>query len=107
MRAAFLLALGACAPTINASSYSRDCDADSQCTRILVGDLCSCSCTLSAINTRDYDRYLSDVQRVGGFNCHNTCIDGGDDAAYSCGLGIGAGCSAGTCVNVVVDAGAD
>jgi len=97
-----LLVVSACGTTINASNYASDCDADSQCVRIVVGDICSCSCDLAAINERDFDKYFSDLQRIGA--CRNTCIDGGDDASFSCGEGIGAQCSAGACTTYTLPA---
>ena len=105
MRLAILLVLVGCGTTINASNYNHDCDADSQCTRIVVGDICACSCTYAAINMSDYDKYLNDLHNIG--TCMSTCIDGGDDASFACPIDIGAACSAGTCVNVVIEAGAD
>jgi hypothetical protein len=91
----------ACGTTINASSYATDCDADNQCERIVVGDICSCTCQFAAINVRDNDKYVADLERIGA--CRNTCIDGStNDASFSCGVGIGAQCSAGRCATVVV-----
>jgi hypothetical protein len=91
----FLLLTAGCSTTINAANYAKDCDADTQCTRIVVGDICSCNCDLAAINERDFDKYFADLQRVGA--CRTTCIDGSDDAGFSCGEGMGAQCTAGTC----------
>ena len=70
--------------------------------RVIVGDICSCSCTLAAINDRDYDKYTTDYMNVGA--CRTTCIDGGDDASFTCGEDIGAQCSAGTCVTYMLPA---
>jgi hypothetical protein len=95
VRALFFSLLCACGTTLHASDYASDCDADKQCERVVVGDVCSCACTLTAINIRDNDKYVSDFERIGA--CRTTCIDGGDDASYSCGEGIGAQCSAGRC----------
>ena len=98
----FFTVLCACGTTIHASDYASDCDADIQCQRIAVGDICSCSCDLAAINIRDFDKYFSDLQRIGA--CRNTCIDGGDDASFTCGEGIGAQCSAGRCTTYALPA---
>lgn len=105
MRWVMLVALCACSTTIKASNYTHDCDADNQCVRIFVGDVCSCTCTLAAINVRDEQKYLNDLENIG--TCENPCTGDGGDAGFQCGVGIGAACSAGTCVNVMVDAGAD
>ena len=88
MRWMFLL-LSACGTTIYADHYANDCDADNQCVRVSVGDQCACSCDLAAINERDYDKYISDLERIGG--CRNTC--GSDsDSGFACGQGVGARC---------------
>jgi hypothetical protein len=55
----------ACSTTINPKNYATDCDADDQCTRIVVGDICSCACDLAAINVRDIDKYYGDLQVIG------------------------------------------
>lgn len=96
-----LLATSACGTTLHASDYASDCDADSQCVVVTVGDICSCDCQLAAINDRDYDKYVDDIIRTGGCRDPPTC---------SCGDGIGAICAAGTCQTVALppsDAGAD
>jgi hypothetical protein len=90
------LSVCGCGTTLNANNYAQDCDADLQCVRVIVGDICGCSCDLAAINERDYNKYYADLQRVGA--CRPTCIDGGDDASFQCGLGIAAQCSAGMCI---------
>ncbi len=97
----------ACGTTIYPDHYAHDCDADNQCVRISVGDQCSCACDLSAINVRDYDNYISDLERIGA--CRNTCGAAQPDAGpYTCGEGIGARCSGGTCTTYSLpDAGAD
>jgi hypothetical protein len=109
-RAVLWLALAGagCNSTIRAQDYSSDCDADLQCVRISVGDVCSCDCNLAAINDRDYDKYLYDLQRIGAGSCHTTCTEP-DGAPSTCGLGIGARCSAsGQCETYQLpDAGAD
>jgi hypothetical protein len=101
---ALLFATSACGTTIYADHYASDCDADNQCVRISVGDQCACTCDLASINERDYDNYITDLERIGG--CRNTCspnVDGGDpDAApnvteLQCGQGVGSKCSAGKC----------
>ncbi len=90
------LSCAGCGTTIHATDYASDCDADIQCVRIVVGDICSCTCDLAAINTRDFDKYFADLQRIGA--CRNTCIGDADDAGdYTCGAGIGTQCSAGKC----------
>ncbi len=101
MRLAFLVFLCACGTTIHASDYANDCDADLQCTVIPVGDVCSCTCDLAAINDRDFDKYANDLQRIGA--CRQTCTT--DDAGtYACGIGIGARCSAGLCITYALPA---
>lgn len=102
--AACLVLLTACNSTIRATDYASDCDADLQCVRISVGDICSCDCNLAAINDRDYDKYLTDLQRIGAGSCHNTCTTP-DGAPTSCGIGIGARCQGGQCETY--DAGTD
>jgi hypothetical protein len=99
-----LLLLASCGTTIYADHYASDCDADNQCTRISVGDQCACTCEFAAISDRDYDKYISDLERIGG--CRTTCDP---DASASCGLGIAARCSgAGTCVTYEIpDAGSE
>lgn len=108
--AALLLALAGagCSTTIRAQDYAADCDADLQCVRISVGDVCSCDCNLAAINDRDYDKYLSDLQRIGAGSCHTSCVQA-DGAPSTCGLGVGARCgAAGQCETYLVpDAGSD
>ncbi len=97
----------ACGTTIYADHYASDCDADNQCVRISVGDQCSCTCDLAAINARDYDKYVSDLERIGG--CIHTCTSSDPDAApYSCGEGVAARCSAGVCTTYTLpDASSD
>jgi hypothetical protein len=98
VRSALLFTLlCACGTTLHASDYANDCDADTQCERVVVGDICACTCNLAAINVRDDNKYVSDLERIGG--CRSTCLptDGGDDASFACGQGIGAQCSAGRC----------
>ena len=104
-RTSLLLLACSCGTTLNANNYAHDCDADTDCVRVVVGDICACTCSLSAINLRDYDKYTHDYQAIGV--CRTVCTDDGGDGGYTCGQGVGAACSAGTCVNVVVDAGAD
>ncbi len=89
-----LLLVTGCSTTIRAQNYSTDCDADTQCVRISVGDVCSCDCNLAAINERDYDNYLSDLQKIGP--CHTVCTtpDGGP---LNCGVGVGVQCASGQC----------
>ena len=96
MRWMFLV-LSACGTTIYADHYASDCDADNQCVRISVGDQCACTCDLAAINERDYDNYISDLERIGA--CRNTCGGSDPDSSFACGQGIGARCgAAGKCV---------
>jgi hypothetical protein len=104
---ALLFATSACGTTIYADHYASDCDADNQCVRISVGDQCACTCSLASINERDYDKYISDLERIGG--CRNTCGSSDPDATpYACGEGIGARCTAGKCVTYAIpDAGSD
>jgi hypothetical protein len=102
----FVLAAG-CGTTLDASNYATDCDADTQCTVVRVGDICSCSCDITAINDRDFDKYVSDLERIGA--CRDPCVSSDPDASFTCGAGIGAVCSVGTCVTAPLpsDAGAD
>src|SRR5580765_7319888 len=99
-----LVFLSACGTTIYADHYASDCDADNQCVRVLVGDQCACTCDLAAINDRDYEKYISDLEHIGG--CRTTC-GANDDAGFSCGQGVGARCgTAGKCVTYQIpDAG--
>lgn len=101
------LVLAGCGTTLDASNYASDCDADTQCDIVRVGDICSCSCDLAVINARDYDKYVSDLQRIGG--CRNSCVSDDPDASFTCGAGIGPKCSAGRCVTAPLpsDAGTD
>lgn len=101
IRHAFVLFACACGTTIHASDYASDCDADLQCAVIEVGDICSCSCNLAAINDRDFDKYANDVERIGG--CRQTCTT--DDAGvFACGATTGARCSSGVCVTYALPA---
>ena len=101
----FVALSSACGTTIYADHYSSDCDADKECVRISVGDQCACSCDLVAINERDYDKYISDLERIGG--CRNTCSGSDPDSGFACGQGVAARCSAGKCVTYEIpDAGA-
>lgn len=102
-----LVFLSACGTTIYADHYTNDCDADNECVRISVGDQCACSCDLAAINERDYDKYISDLERIGG--CRNTCGGSDPDAGFSCGQGVAARCVTGKCVTyqIPADAGAE
>jgi hypothetical protein len=87
----------ACGTTIYADHYANDCDADNQCVRIVAGDQCACTCSLAAINERDYDKYISDVEHIGG--CRTNCSGSDPDAGFTCGQGVGARCgTAGKCV---------
>jgi hypothetical protein len=97
-----VLVLATACSTINIKNYSTDCDADNACERIVVGDICACTCQLGAINIRDDSKYINDLEQIGA--CQNTCIDadGGEDAGYSCGIGIGAHCVSGTCATYMV-----
>ena len=91
-----MLACGGCNSTIRATDYAADCDADLQCSIISVGDVCSCDCNLAAINARDYDKYLNDLQRIGAGSCHSAC-SADDGGPLLCGVGIGAQCVAAQC----------
>jgi len=104
---ALFIGASACGTTIYADHYASDCDADNQCVRISVGDQCACSCDLVAINERDFDKYISDLERIGG--CRNTCSGSDPDAGFACGQGIAAKCgSAGKCVTYAIpDAGSE
>jgi hypothetical protein len=110
MKAMFLL-LGlvtACGTTIHASDYATDCDADMGCSLARVGDICSCTCEFAAISSREYDRYLSDVQRIGA--CRDNCVSSDPDAApFTCGGDLGAQCTGGVCTTYTLpsDAGAE
>lgn len=95
---ALAFACAACGTTLKASDYASDCDADTQCLRVRVGDICSCTCDIVAINISDEGKYESDYERIGG--CRNSCISGGDDAGFSCGEGLGPQCTAGKCTIV-------
>lgn len=99
--------LCACGTTIYADHYASDCDADNQCARVSVGDQCACTCDLAAINERDYDKYIQDLERIGG--CNTTCGGSDPDAGFTCGQGVGARCGAGKCVTYQIpsDAGAE
>jgi hypothetical protein len=103
----FFILLASCGTTIYADHYASDCDADNQCVRISVGDQCACSCDLAAINQSDYDKYISDLERIGA--CNSTCSGSDPDAGFSCGQGVGARCSAGKCATYQIpsDAGAE
>lgn len=98
----------ACGTTLYAKDYTSDCDADNQCVRVIVGDVCACSCDLAAINIRDDDKYVSDRERIGA--CRSTCgADNPDAGDFSCGSGIAAQCAAGHCATYAlpVDASAE
>jgi hypothetical protein len=96
-----LLLTSACGTTLNASDYTSTCDADSQCVRVPVGDVCSCNFYCVGINQSSYNQWLSDLERIGP--CRNPCVDGG---TASCGADIGTQCSAGVCTTYTLsDAG--
>ena len=97
-----LLATAGCGTTLNASSYSSACDADSQCVRVPVGDVCSCDFFCVGIIQSSYDQWLSDLERIGV--CRDPCVDGG---APSCGVDIGTQCTAGTCTTYTLPADAE
>jgi hypothetical protein len=99
-----LLATSACGTTLHASDYSDTCDADNQCVRVPVGDICSCDFYCVGINESSYNKWLSDLEAIGP--CRNPCIDGGGP---TCGADIGTQCSEGTCVPYALpaDAGAE
>ena len=50
----------ACSTTIDADDYERSCQSDAECMIISVGDICSCSCEVSAINRVDEAAYRED-----------------------------------------------
>jgi len=93
--ALLLVATCACSPTLDPKNYASDCDADSQCVVVVVGDICSCTCQLAAINDRDYDKYTNDIIQTGG--CRNPPI-------CDCGAGIGAKCGMDRCTTYVLPA---
>ena len=72
---AVLLALGACSTTIDANDYDRSCTEDSDCVIISVGDICSCSCEIDAINKSDLEAYNHDRDVDCGVQC-GACAGG-------------------------------
>jgi len=103
----FVAAVVACGTTLDASNYASDCDADTQCDIVRVGDICSCGCDLAAINDRDYDKYVNDLERIGG--CRNSCVSDDPDATFTCGAGVVPKCNSGVCAIVAApsDGGAE
>lgn len=99
-----IVLVGACiGTTIDPKSYDQHCDADTDCVVIRSGDICSCDCTLSAINDVDFDKYTDDIVRIGA--CVHSCVSDDPDAApYVCGAGVGALCAAGTCATYALPA---
>lgn len=51
---------GGCSTTIDADDYERSCQQDAECVIISVGDICDCSCEVSAINQVDLPKYFDD-----------------------------------------------
>lgn len=67
---ATLLFLGACTRVIEVEDYDRSCATPDDCEVIFVGDPCSCSCDVGAINAGDYQQYLDDR---GDPSCSKLC----------------------------------
>ncbi len=66
-----LLLWGGCGDSsIAASDYDRSCTQASDCTVILVGEICDCSCTYGAINKQDLALYEADRQAI---SCDKDC----------------------------------
>ncbi len=62
--------LAGCSTTLDADDYERSCGRNSDCVAILVGDMCECSCDMSAINILDADRYQEDRDAI---SCGSDC----------------------------------
>jgi hypothetical protein len=86
--ALFALALAGCgAPTLSAEDFNQSCAADADCTTILVGPRCDCTCIDAAINRADLPRYTEAWART---QC------GGDKLCSPC-PPVQARCDAGRC----------
>lgn len=64
-----LTPLSGCSTTIDADDYERSCQEDSECMIISVGDICDCSCDVSAINRSDEAAYREDRH----VDCNKQC----------------------------------
>ena len=60
------LGLAACGgrETIRAESYDRSCATSDDCTTVLVGNPCECSCDVAAINKGALDNYTGDLDDI-------------------------------------------
>lgn len=87
----------ACGSTIDASSYDTSCAVDADCIAVQVGDICSCTCQLGAINQKEWGNYVAQRERIG--QCRDACGVCPHEVAY---------CSAGTCaLRAAADGGSD
>jgi len=59
-----------CETVISADDYDRGCMQNEQCMLILVGPVCGCECTFSAINSESGAQYLEDR---GDISCDEDC----------------------------------
>lgn len=87
------MAASACGTTLNPANYNETCDADSQCVRVPVGNICSCDFYCVGINQSSYEKWFSDLQAIG--TCRDFCIDGGGP---TCGADMTTACSGGMCI---------
>ncbi len=84
--AAPCLLVVACGSTIDTSGYDTSCQVDEDCVAVQVGDICSCTCQLGAINQTEWGKYVAERERIG--QCRDACGVCPARAAY---------CNAGTC----------
>jgi hypothetical protein len=66
----FVIVWIGCERVISAEDYDRSCMQNEQCMLILVGPVCSCDCSFSAINSKDGPQYLEDR---GDITCDEDC----------------------------------
>jgi hypothetical protein len=81
---AALVALGGCSTSIDADDYARNCGDASECVLISAGDVCDCSCGMSAINKADFERYQEDRSAI---QCNKDCgVCAGGEVVCSAGI---------------------
>ncbi len=89
----FGILVSACS-TIDVTDYDQSCSVDTDCTVVLVGNLCSCACTYGAIAQREGAQYAEDATAAND-NCTTP-----ETCAAACEPPGPAACTAGKCTVV-------